>query len=342
MEPWLQNTNPIWLGTQVALSRNVEQLHFPKHLQLEQQKQVYTLLSNLLTHQKEFEGGVLKRGDECQPIDREYLIEHFFLPVNQIESGPGNGFLLNSLGSLLGCFNLDNHLTLYGIEKEGHFEKLSHSLIHLQETLQKNIGFAFSNRFGYLTSQPELTGCGLKVRALLQLSALIHTKELDAVLESEKKEGIEALPFFKERSEWTLDTVAVENRYCLGITDEGILASIRLFVEKLIDKEQKKRAEIQSKPSEELKDKVSRSFAVLKHSYQIDAKEAMNALSLIKLGVLLGWVHGVEISALNELLFRIRRAHFLKGSQENISPDALLHRRADYLQQKLQPLSCSF
>ena len=113
MEPWLQNKNPIWLGTHISLSRNLEKFLFPQHLKTDPQKQIYTLLSNLLTHQKEFQGGVVKRSDECQPVDREYLIEHFFLPIEQIQSSPGSGFLLDKTGSLLASINLDDHLMIH-------------------------------------------------------------------------------------------------------------------------------------------------------------------------------------------------------------------------------------
>lgn len=341
MEPWLQNTNPIWLGTTLTLARNLDKFLFPNQLKPDPQKQIFNLLSNLLIQQKAFAGGVVKRSDECQPVDRDYLIEHFFLPPQQMQGSHGSGFVLNSNGNLLASINLDNHLMIHKIDKDGQLEKHYQAMLPVEEAVERNLGFAFSNRFGYLTALPEMAGCGLKAKALLQLSALIHTQELTGVLEKEAKEGVEAFPLFKDHSDWTLDIVVVENRYCLGITEEGILSSIRMFAEKLIDSEQKKRAEIQSKPSNELKDKVSRAFAVLKHSYQIDAKEAMNALSLIKLGVLLGWVSGVDVPLLNELFFRIRRAHFLKMSGENISPEALLHRRAEFIQKKLEKLSCS-
>lgn len=342
MEPWLQNTNPIWLGTEITLARNLEKFLFPQHLKAEPQKQIFTLLSNLLTHQKEFKGGVVKKGEECQPVDREYLIEHFFLPQQQIQGSPGTGFFLDATGSLLASINLDNHLVLHKIDKTGQIEKQYKSMLPCEEAVERNLGFAFSNRFGYLTSQPEMAGCGMKVRAFLQLSALIHTNELQKVLEQEAKEGIEALPLFRDHAEWTLDIVVLENRYCLGITEEALLSSVRMFAEKLLELEQKKRLEIQAKPTNELKDKVSRALAVLQHSYQIDAKEAMNALSLIKLGATLGWIMGADVALLNELFFVLRRAHFIKLAGENISPEALLHRRAEFIQKKLGNLSCNF
>lgn len=342
MDPWLQNNNPIWLGTQIQLARNIEKFLFPNLLKLEQQKQIYTLLSNLLIHMKEFEKGVLTRGDESSPFDREYLIEHFFLPVNQLQGTPGTGYLLNEQGSILACFNLENHLMLYGIEKEGQLEKVYRALIQCEEAIQKNLGYAFSNRFGYLTSHPELAGTGLKVKAFLQLSALIHTKDLDPLLDQEKKEGIEVFPLFKEKQGWSLDIAVVENRYCLGITEEGIINGVRHFTEKLLEKEQKKRMELQAKPTNELKDKISRACAIIKHSYQIDVKETMQALSLLKLGLALGWITGTDLASLNELFFRIRRAHLMKSSGESMNQETLLHRRAEYLQNKLASLSCHF
>jgi protein arginine kinase len=334
MEPWLQNNNPIWIGTTLTLARNIENFFFPHLLDIEKQKQLYSLLSGSLSTLPQFQNGVLKRGDECLPSDKEYLIEHFFLPFNQLQSFSGGGFLLNSQGSLLSAINFDNHFTLYGVDKNGSFEKLYLDMATCENAIQKNLGYSFSNRFGFLTAHSEMSGTGLKVRALLQLSALIHTKELKAILEQEAKEDIEVQPAFQE-NEWTQDLVAVENRFCLGATEESILASVRLFCERLIDIEQKRRQQIIKSNSDDLKDKVSRAFAILKHSYQIEAKEAMNALSLIKFGLTLGWIQNITLEQLNELFFIIRRAHFIKHLKKEMDPTTLLHERATFLQEKL-------
>ncbi len=92
-----------------------------------------------------------------------------------------------------------------------------------------------------------------------------------------------------------------------------------------------------------LKDKMSRAYGLLLHSYQLETKEALNALSQIKLGIDLGWIQGINDQEINELLFRCRRAH-LAQSHEKISLHTkdLSEARAAYLHEKLQKTTLQF
>ena len=54
------------------------------------------------------------------------------------------------------------------------------------------------------------------------------------------------------------------------------------------------RSELRSSDDTEIKDRVSRAFGVLSHSYQQETLESWSAISLLKLGANLGWVEGGE------------------------------------------------
>lgn len=58
---------------------------------------------------------------------------------------------------------------------------------------------------------------------------------------------------------------------------------------------------LRSSQSADTKDKISRAYGILTHSYQIDAIEALNAISLLKLGVEMGWVEGINRESINRL-----------------------------------------
>ena len=89
-----------------------------------------------------------------------------------------------------------------------------------------------------------------------------------------------------------------------------------------------------------MKDHVSRAFGLLRHSYQLQTNEAMDALSLLKLGVELGWIEGITSAKVNALLFQCRRAHLQYTIQdtETIDLQAIAHKRAEFLHQQLKEL----
>jgi len=83
------------------------------------------------------------------------------------------------------------------------------------------------------------------------------------------------------------------------------------------------------------KDKVSRAYAILLHSYQIDAIEALNAISLLKLGLDLDWLANTTHAKVNTLLFACRRGHLLSHYKEMINPEEIPHKRSEFIHKTL-------
>jgi protein arginine kinase len=78
------------------------------------------------------------------------------------------------------------------------------------------------------------------------------------------------------------------------------------------------------------------------HSYQIEAVEALNAISLLKLGVDLRWVLGITMEQLNLLFFNCRRAHLLCQFKEKIPQEEILHKRAEFIHKTLKGVELAF
>src|SRR5262249_54023406 len=106
---------------------------------------------------------------------------------------------------------------------------------------------------------------------------------------------------------------------------------------KMLVEEHGARAKILHEGSAEIKDRVSRAYGILIHSYQIEAIEALNAISLLKLGVELGWLTGTNVKELNRLFFNCRRAHLLhQYSGEKIKQEEIPHKRAEFIHKNLK------
>jgi protein arginine kinase len=88
-----------------------------------------------------------------------------------------------------------------------------------------------------------------------------------------------------------------------------------------------------------VKDLITRSYGLLVHSYQLNTRETLAALSMIKLGIDLGWVLGLTDQEVNAIFVQVQRAHLLYLLEQPISiedPQAIQRQRAAFVHKRLK------
>lgn len=333
---WSTNDNPIWLGSTLNLYRNVEKFKFPLKLDEDRRKQILALLSKELLGMDSFVQSAFFKAEDLSSLHKEYLTEHFLSNESLHSAGVGEAIILDERGDKLVSLNLRNHLHFEFVDIKNELENSWNQLVKMETFLGKTISYAFNPTFGFLTA--DLTQCGtaLIVSVYLQLSALIHSDRIDDVLEKLVDESFDVTGIQGSPTEIIGDILVISNNYTLGLSEENIISSMRSISTKLLVEEHAARNQIKHKNDVEIKDKISRAFGILIHSYQIEAVEALNAISLLKLGLELGWLEGISLTELNQLFFNCRRAHLLCQYNEKVSQEEIPHRRADYIHKFLK------
>lgn len=337
-KPWQNNDNNIWLASTINLHRNIEKFNFPGKLSTDRRRQVVSLLSKDILAMDFLSNPVLIRAEEIGPLEKEFLVEHFLSNDNFIQAHSGEAFIVDDTGQFLASFNLRDHLHLQLIDCKGELESTWNKILKIETTIGQNISFAYSAKYGFLTADMGNCGTALVVSIYLQLPALVHTEKLDEILEKNADENIALFGIQGDPTEIIGDVLVVQNNYTLGVTEETIISNLRAFTTKMLVEENSSRNLIRTNNSVDAKDKISRAFGILTHSYQIDAIEALNAISLLKLGVELGWVTGISREAINRLFFNCRRSHLLSQFPEktNLSQEEIIHKRAEFIHKTLQ------
>lgn len=340
-KPWNNNPNPIWLASTVSLQRNIEKFKFPGKLSADRKKQIIALVSkDLLSADAASENDLINpsliKAEEIGILEKEFFVEHFLSNQNYNQAHAGEGFIVDESGTFLAALNMRDHIHLQLIDCHGELENTWSRLVKIETNLGKNLNYSFLTKFGFLTADPIQCGTGLLATAYLQLPGLIHTHKLEKVLESLNDDSLSISGIQGNPNEIIGDVLMIQNDYTLGLTEENILSSIRTFTSKIIAEEVNARNQIKREDSPDLKDKVSRAFGILIHSYQIEAIEALNALSLLKMGAEAGWISGINNQQLNELFFTCRRAHLLYETKEKISQEEIPHKRAERIHKALK------
>lgn len=340
-KPWSQNSNSVWLASTVSLQRNIEKFKFPGKLDGERKKQIVSLISKeLLSKDLQTVGGLVNpaliKAEELGALEKEFLVEHFLTTANFNQTGAGEGFVLDESGEFLATLNMIDHVHLQLVDCKGELENTWSRLVKLETTLGKTINYSYSPKFGFHTADPTQCGTGLLVTVYLQVAGLVHTGKIDETLDRLADESFNVSGIQGSPNEIIGDIIMVQNNYTLGMTEENIISSMRNFTTKIMVEESSLRNQIKKDNSADFKDKVSRAYGILVHSYQIEAVEALNALSLLKLGAEAGWVSGIGNQEINVLLFNCRRAHLLSQSKEKIPQEDILHKRSEKIHAALK------
>jgi protein arginine kinase len=335
-KPWANNNNNIWLASTINLHRNLDKFAFPGKLEKDKRSQIISLVSRTLLQSSYLDKPFLVKSEEASPIEKEYLVEHFLSGLSFQQAHSGEAFILDDTGTFLTTINVGNHIQFELIDCKGELETAWNRMIKIETELGKTINYAFSRKFGFLSSLPITCGTGFVLSVYLQPSALIHLGLVDEVIDKIKNDGIRITGLQGDPNEIIGDIYAVKNNYTLGLTEENIISTLRLFTTKIMVEENNTRSHQRSKPNPKLLDKVSRAFAILVHSYQIETIEALDSLSLLKLGADLGWLSGVTPEELNRLFFDCRRAHLLSRFTEEVPQEEIPHRRAEFIHETLK------
>jgi protein arginine kinase len=340
-KPWIDNENSIWLASTISLQRNIEKFKFPGKLSADRKKQIVALVSKELLSteaisQGQLVGPSLVKAEDIGILEKEFLVEHFLSTHNYNQAQAGEGFILDESGTFLATLNMRDHIHLQLIDTKGELENTWGRLVKIETAMGNNLNYSFTPKFGFLTADPTQCGTGLLIATYLQLPGLIHTHKLETILDGTQDESLLITGIQGNPSEIIGDVLMIQNNYTLGLTEENIISSLRSFTTKLIAEETNARHQIKRDDSPDLKDKVSRAFGILIHSYQIEAIEALNALSLLKLGSESGWVSGIDHQKLNALFFACRRAHLLYDKKEKINQEEIPHKRSEQIHKALK------
>lgn len=339
--PWAEHAHNVWLASVLDISRNLSRFKFPSKLDKARQEQTVDLVFGSLKKCDFVQKPKLYRAEEIQILDKEYLLEHFLATEDFYQAHGSEGFITDDSSSLLSVVNLKDHLLLRVVDTQQELEKSWNRLVKIEAGLSRELDFAYNSQFGFLTSDPRQCGTGLKIHLYLHIPATIHMGELSELLEREKEEEVVAAGLQGNVQEVIGDILVARNKCTLGLTEEYILTSMRMWATRAVVTEINLRKKLVHGDNEAMKNKITRALGLLTHSYQLELVEALNALSLVKLGVEIGWIEAPEKLNLNDVLFGCRRAHLIHQMGEKIEIPDLPKKRAQYLQTIAKTLKLS-
>jgi protein arginine kinase len=179
----------------------------------------------------------------------------------------------------------------------------------IDTALSKKVIFAYHQKLGFLTACPTNVGTGMRVSVMLHLPARLRTGRQGLAPAKDQPGGPRP---YGEGSQAMGDFYQISNQITLGRSETDLVKQVGDVVPTIIDYERKAREFLIRESQENLHDRVSRAYGILRTAQTISSEETMHLLSSVRMGVNLGLIHDLEIPTVNKLFIYTQPAHLQK------------------------------
>jgi protein arginine kinase len=235
--------------------------------------------------------------------------------------------------------NEEDHFRIQGIRPGLNLRSAFNLVDQVDTELEQELPYAFSPRFGYLTACPTNLGTGMRASVMLHLPALVLTDQISQVVKAVGKIGLAVRGLYGEGTEALGNLFQISNQHTLGEKEAEIIAQIEKVIEGVVRSENMARTKLREDSPTHLRDQVGRAYAILRHAHILSSKEALNLLSLLRLGADLDIIPDCDRGLLDMLLLEIQPAHLQLQADRELSPEERDIMRAEITRQRLQTIA---
>jgi len=301
---WMEGDGPcggLVISTRVRFARNLAGRRFPSVAGEQERRDVEAMLFDAA--RDVLPGARTVSLGEVSERARAILVEKFLISP-QLAAGASGALVLFD-GDASGMVNEEDHLRLQcilpGLDLQGAFARAE----ALDDALESRLDFAFSERWGYLTSCPSNAGTGMRASVMLHLPALAVSGALPRVFEGLAGLGVTARGIYGEGTDAAGAVFQISNQATLGAAERELLAKVEGVARSLIEREGAAREDLLQTARDAVVDRIWRAFGTLKTARAMGYGEAAELLSLVRWGSHERILPEIARSTLNALLYRI-------------------------------------
>jgi protein arginine kinase len=345
MSTWYEDKGPendVIISSRIRLARNFKDIPFPGRMNkehgnqvLERSRDAIFKSNSVLSNQFDF----VSIG-KLDVIDRQVMVEKHFISPEMLQNVDLKAVMLSYDKKVSIMLNEEDHLRIQSIFPGMQLDEAWDLANKVDNVLEENIEYAFSENYGYLTCCPTNVGTGLRASVMLHLPALSMTGHLNSLLNAVSKLGIAVRGLYGEGSSIRGNIFQISNQITLGISEEETVENLKDVVKQIVDQERNVREKVFQQNRLKLEDRVYRSYGILTNSRIMTSEEFMKVLSNVRLGVDMGIIKDIPIEMLNELMVITQPANIMKRHGDmNIGTEKRDMIRAQLIREKFKKVN---
>jgi protein arginine kinase len=323
------------VSSRVRFSRSLIDHPFPGFMSTEAEGHVQQEIISAFSKLPGLDDFTILYMKEVAPLDRRLLLERNII-TQELALADDKAVILKEDESVCIMINETDHLRVSCIREGLNLSEAFEEVDKLDSMLEEHLHFAISLQWGYLNSNLTDIGTGMKASLMVHLPALVMASLVDKALKAITQVGLLVKGFFGDGVDSLASMYQISNQISLGLSEAEILDNLKSIATPLINYERKAREELFTRKTLELQDKVYRAYGILTSCRSISSREAIDLLSLLRLGVALGLIDDTSLERVNSLFFICQKSHIQKVLQETGSEEPIDVVRAKIIRKALR------
>lgn len=280
------NESDVVSSTRIRLARNIQGFPFVNRYTKKDAMQIVENMEEVI--QKLGYGLKLLKLKDIDDITKISLVEkHLISPEFAYNKSEIGAIAINEEENICIMINEEDHIRLQVLSANLDLENSLNLAIEIDKKIEELIPYAFSNKYGFLTSCPTNVGTGLRASIMVHLPALSKTKNIEKVLQAVNNFDMNIRGVYGEGTDSKGDIYQISNKQSLGISEKEIIKNLKIITDKVIEQERLAR-KILTKNQIEIEDMVYRAYGILANSRKLTSEESCLLISDVKLGTDLG------------------------------------------------------
>ena len=326
----------IVMSSRVRLARNLRDAAFPGWAKKPERVRILETIRPAVESLPEMAQSFSETMDNLDVLDKQILVERHLISREHAARTAGSGLVLNCDETFSVMINEEDHLRMQALRPGLQLKQAWGAIDSMDSALEKKLDYAFDGDLGYLTACPTNIGTGIRVSAMLHLPGLVLAEQINPIIQSVNKLGLAVRGLYGEGTEALGNVFQVSNQMTLGESEAMIVERLEKVLLQIIEHEENARQALLEKKPKTIYNHIGRAYGILANAHSISSKEAMNLLSLLRLGLDLGIFPGVERPLVDELFLTTQPAHLRKQYSDKLSAEERDLIRADMVRERLK------
>src|SRR5258706_3451407 len=339
---WVRAEGPnckIVLSSRVRLARNLRNFPFPGWAKKAERQKAFEAIQPVVGKLPEMRESFSDSMDNITAMDKQVLVERHLISREHAAKNVGSGVVINDKETISVMINEEDHLRMQAIKSGLQLKQVFKIIDKVDSELEQELDFAFSPRLGYLTACPTNVGTGMRASAMVHLPAMVLSDQINQVVQAVNKLGLAVRGLYGEGTEALGNVFQVSNQTTLGEKESDVIERLNKVILQIIEHEENARITLLEKKPRVVYDQVGRAYGVLTNAHTVSSKEALNLLSLLRMGVDLELFPAGNRSVVDEMFIVSQPAHVQKAAERKLTAEERDSFRADLIRQRLKDVS---
>lgn len=322
------NNSDVVLSSKIRLARNLQKVPFPCRMSNEIRKSVCKKIFAALQNSS-FAGEFDLIGlSSLSDIEKIALAEKGFISPEMAKQTRYSAVLLSKDESCSVMLCEEDHIRLSVMHAGEDLKAAYKKADAIDNVFIKSMKIAFSDKLGFLTSNPMHLGTGMKASVALHLPAISERNMIGTLSAMVGKLGFSIKPLFSGNGAF----YELSNEISLGITEENAIDNLTAICDQIVAQERKFRNELME--YSDFEDKIFRAMGTLKMARKLTVKEFLELISLARLGVSMN-SFDISYESIGNMMHSLGTASIISQAETEFSAEDADRMRAQYVRENI-------